>query len=100
MPGTHDAGSVMHVHPNITISSQLRFASMQTDAYPHRDAFGPGMLCENPLNGCGSRNRISGTGKSDEEGIPLGVNFLAVVLHEHLPQQVSAIGQHISIGLT
>src|SRR5947209_20432471 len=87
MPGANDAASVMHIHPNIAISSQPRFAGMQPNAHPNRDAFGPGMFCENPLNGCGCGNRIGGTGKGDEEGISLGVNFASMKLDEQLPQQ-------------
>lgn len=71
---------------------------MQTNVYPYRGTAVPGMLCEGSLNGCGSHNCIGGTG--DEESIPLGVNFVAVVLDEHLPQQLPAIGQHVGIMLT
>src|SRR5947207_11658603 len=48
MPRAHDAGCVMHVHANIALSSQLGFTSMQTDAHPDCDAFGPRTFCEHP----------------------------------------------------
>ena len=89
----------MHIHFNIPISSQLRFAGMQTNAYPYRCTAVPGMLCEGSLNGCGSHNCIGGMGEGDEEGISLRVHLVAVVLDEYFPQQLPTIGQHVGIML-
>ena len=99
MARAHDAGSMVYIHADIAICRSLRFSVMQADTHPNRDAFGPGTFCENPLNGCGCGNRIGGTGKGDEEGISLGVNFAPMKLDEQLPQQVSALGQHIGVAL-
>ncbi len=72
---------------------------MQADAHSHSDACGPAMLCESPLHGCGCGKRIGSTGKGDEKGIALGVHFVAMVLDEQVPQQVSALGQQVGIAL-
>src|SRR5439155_6192964 len=99
MSSTHDASSVMHVHPNVAICNQPRFTGMQTDTHPDRDTAGPGMLCQGPLYGGGSRNRISSACKGHEKGIPLRIDLVTMILCEHLPQQFSAFGQHIGVAL-
>jgi len=72
---------------------------MQADPHPDREAFGPGMFCEDSLYGCGSRNCISGTGKGDKEGISLGINLVTIVLLEYAVQRMPTVGQHVGIVL-
>src|SRR5260221_8754999 len=86
MSSAHDASSVMHVHPNVAISSQHRLTGMQTNTHPDRGTAGPGMFYEGSLYGSGSRNRIGGTSKGDEKRVSLGIDLVTVVLLEHAAQ--------------
>ncbi len=85
MSGTHDAGGVMHIHSNVAIGSQQRFAGMQTNTYPHGYALRPRMTGESVLYSHSSCNRISGTRKNDEEGISLRIHLVTMVLRKRSP---------------
>src|SRR5258708_21876940 len=98
--GTHDAGGMMYIHPDVAVCSQHRFARMQANAYPHRCVIRPHMICEGSLYLYSCRDGIGGTSKGNKEGISLGVNFVAVILCEYLSQQVPAVSQHPSLALT
>src|SRR3989442_16004914 len=77
MPGTHDAGGVMHVHAHIALRSKNWFARMQPHAYPHRHAFWPGMGEEGTLSGHRRRGTIGGACKGHKKSITLRVDFMA-----------------------
>jgi hypothetical protein len=51
--------------------------------------------------GCyGSRDGISGTGKGEEKGVSLGIDFVTVRLLESGAQHLSALSQHTAVLLT
>jgi hypothetical protein len=85
MAGTHNAGGVMHIQPDVAFRRELWLTRMQTNANPDGDALGPAMAGQGALDGHGCRGRISGTGKSHEEGIALRVDFVALPLPKCRP---------------
>jgi hypothetical protein len=99
MPGAHDACSLLHVQPDVAFGGALRLAGMQPDAYTEHHPLRPGMVGEGTLHGDGSRDRIRRAGKGDEEGIPLGIDLVAVPAFEGGAQQVAIVGQHVAVPL-
>src|SRR5712691_3269447 len=94
MPGTHDAGGVMHIQTNIALRSKNWFTCMQPHAYPHRHAFWPSMSEEGTLSSHRCRDSIGGAGKGYEEGIALGVDLVTIEGMKNLPEQVTLLCQH------
>src|SRR5215470_8121708 len=85
VPGTHDAGRVMHVQANVALSRTLWFAGVQAHAHAHRHPIGPGMGAEGALGGYRSRDGIAGARKGDEEAVPLGIDLVTIPLVKHCP---------------
>src|SRR5438067_89209 len=84
----------------VSVTSQHRFARMQSNAHPHRDAARPCLICEGSLYVYSCRDGIGGTSKGDKECVSLGIDLVTMVLLEQASQQVPAIGQHSGIVLT
>src|SRR2546421_2567934 len=100
MSSVHDAGSMMHIHPNIAIHSYQWLAGMDANSHSHSDVLRPKMAGEGALEGDGCRDGIGGTCKGDEEGIPLCIDFVAVVVGKHHPQEVTTVCQYTGVMVT
>src|SRR6266852_1321743 len=87
MRGAHDARGAMHVHANIPLGCQRRFACVQTNTDTHYYAFGPGMSGKGALRVHRSQYSIRGARKSHKEGIALRIHLVATPLLKCSTQQ-------------
>jgi hypothetical protein len=68
-------------------------------AHPHGDALRPGVPGQ-PALGFGSRaDRLGGACESHKEGVPLGVDFVAVPGGKDLAQDLALVGQQGRVAL-
>ena len=90
----------MHIHTDIAFGGELRFAGMQTHAHAHLHTMWPGVGGETALGGHGSPDGIAGTGKGDEESIPLGIHFVTEIHLEGHAQEAATLHQHLGVIVT
>src|SRR5207248_8905178 len=95
----HDARCPVHVQAHIAFSRTLWLARMQTYAYMHCCTIGPGMGSKCTLHLHCRGYRISGTRKSHEEGITLGIYFVPAPAVKGCTQEFAAFRQNLGIAL-
>ncbi|HLJ32558.1 MAG TPA: hypothetical protein VKU38_02860, partial [Ktedonobacteraceae bacterium] len=100
MPSAHNACGVVHIQADIAVSSPLRLACVQTDAYRYCHIFRKGMGGESALCRHSCRHGIGGASEDHEKGIALGVHDAPIPLSERCTQHLAALRQHTGISLT
>src|SRR6184192_2091134 len=93
----HDTSSMMHIHTNIAFGGELRFASVHTHAHAHLHTMRPGVSGNTALGGHSGPEGIAGTGKGDEESIPLGIHFVTEIHLEGHAQEATTLHQHFGV---
>src|SRR5216683_5912798 len=100
MCGMHDPCCVVYVQANKSLADQGRFTCMKTHTHSHYDTFRPGMSGEGTLGSHCCQDSLSGANKNDEETIPLCIDLVTVILAKSRAQQIAALDQQASVGLT
>ena len=97
MPRCHDPRRAMDAETVVTLVSDAGLAGVQADPHTTLRAFGPWVLGESALCGDCRQRGVRRLAKSDEEGVALCVDLLAVVLGECGAQDPAVVGEHLAV---
>ena len=97
---SHHAGRTMNVEPDVVAVEQSRLAGVETHADADRAARRPRVLGERTLSGGRSRDGVRRARECDEERIALGVDLVAVVGAERLPEEAAVRLEQLVVTVT
>ena len=90
----------MHAEADVALATNRRLAGVNAHPYPKLRVIRPRVLCQPVLAGDRRRHGVLRPSKGDEEGVALGVDFVPVVLGEHLSEDPLVIRERIPVALT
>src|SRR3954471_3891764 len=86
MGGGADPRGAVDVQAYVVVLPDDRLAGVNAHAYAHLESLGPVRRAERPLRANRGGERVARARKRDEEGVALGVDFVAIVTVEGCAQ--------------
>ncbi len=99
MARSRDASGAVHRKADVAPVGDGRLAGVHADSNPHLPPVRPRMLRKCALAGYSGHNSVACTGKDEEEGVALSIDFPPAVPRECAPQQATMFGEHIAVLL-
>jgi hypothetical protein len=96
----HDACGEMNIQAHIAFGHPRWFTSMQPHSNTNRHTVRPLHRGKLELSGHRGGQRIAGTSKHGEEGIPLCINLAPSLLVEYAPEHRSGRSQQLAVPIS